>query len=109
MAAFRLDDLFVGRKVQAILKRLAEPNTDAGPVVVVSADLLRELVLGPFVTQRAEAMLHALLGALASRPDWRRVEPALVLRLNERLRLHPLALQTLLRDIAAWKRAHLMP
>lgn len=109
MAAFRLDGLLVGRKVHAILKRLAEPTTDAGPVVVVSADFLRELMLGSFLNERVQAMLHALLGALVSRPDWRRVEAALFLRLNERLKLHPLALQTLSREIAAWKRARLIP
>lgn len=109
LSALRLDGFLVGRSVQSVLRRLADPGADAGPVIIVASEFLRELMLGALPQSQMQAVLHALLAALASRPDWRLVLPALQHRLNIRLKLHPLALRSLTLDIAVWKQAHLIP
>jgi hypothetical protein len=109
LAALRLDDYTVGRKVQAVLRRLADARADAGPVIVVASDFLRDLMLRALPQPRLQSILHALMSALASRPDWRRLEPVLYARLDERLLFLPLAQQALSTEIQAWKRANLLP
>lgn len=109
MAALRLDDYATGHRFQAVLRRVADPRADAGPVVVVTSEFLRNLMLHPLPQPRLQSILHAVLGALASRPDWRRLEPVLYARLDQRLQFLPVAQQTLSLEIRAWKRANLLP
>jgi len=109
LAAFRLDSYTVGPRVQGVLNRLSDAAADAGPVVVVVTEALREIVLQPVLGPHRQVLLHGILRSLAARSDWSRVERALFLRLQARLNLHPLAAQTLRLEIQAWKRAHLLP
>jgi hypothetical protein len=105
-AAYREDGFTVGSRFRLIAKQLGDPGSDLDPVVTVSAQFLKRLMLSPVRSPLGDQSVMFILSTLHRRGGWSGTERMLRLRLRRIMGLLEPQRQEIERQIAVWKRAN---